>query len=128
MRHSQPIILIFLVSILFDKPLFAQTDSYSILSINNFIRKTDSLIEKDNNQKFIVIGIAEGEIYKKPLATEIIGDTNRIDPVRSKISGAWSAYSYENPKHDTLYKIEYHDNLEKDFYLTFYYENNKLVF
>lgn len=72
--------------------------------------------------------LEEGKISKEVLTTKIVGHKNKIDTIRTKIWGGWSKSNYQNHNADTLFKVEYHDNLQRNFYLTFYYKDNILLY
>ncbi len=127
MRHITIIISILLLLTCFDNSLFGQADRFEELSIDNYTRCVDSVINQDK-QVLITRSIAEGQISQETATTKIVGHDNKVDTIRNKTYGGWGKYSYANSNGDTVYKIEYHDNLQKNFYLIFYYRNNLLVY
>jgi predicted lactoylglutathione lyase len=128
MRHFTITISTIIVTIYLGNSLFAQTDSMRKSYINNYMSHVDSLIDTDDYEKFVVRSIAEGQISQETLTTQIAGQVKKVDTMRNTIYGGWSKYTYQNFKGDTVYKIQYHDNLQKNYYLTFYYKDNLLVF
>jgi len=106
----------------------AQQDSSIKSQVSNYISYIDSLINIDDRQNSIIRSIAEGQISQEVVTTQIAGHHNKVDTIRNKISGGWSKNTYQNIKGDTAYKIEYHDNLRKNFYLIFFYKDNQLVY
>jgi hypothetical protein len=106
--------------------LFGQTDSIHVNVINRYISRTDSLIDDPNFSNGIYNFLEEGEISREIMTIRKVGHTNKVDTLRNKITGGWSKSNYH--KGDTLFKVEYHDNLQKNLYLTFYYMSNKLVY
>ncbi len=126
LRHK--IFLSFISTTLVYLCSFGQTDSHKINFIRTYIKQVDSLIDNPNKPYFIDNFLEEGKISKEIVTTKVVGHKNKIDTLRKKIWGGWSKSNYQNHKADTLFKIEYHDNLQKNFYLTFYYKDNKLIY
>lgn len=122
------IIPIFGAAILHSNSLSAQTDNHSVSSINTYIKHIDSLAEHDRKQEFVIRAIAEGPASQEIVTTSPSKRKNGIDTIRKKISGGWGKYTIQNPIGDSVYRIHYHDNLQKNYYLTFYYKNNQLVY
>jgi hypothetical protein len=127
MRHLIILISTLIFVVCLANPLFGQVDSIRKFYITNYTSRIDSLINKDDKQMTIVKSIAEGQISQETLTTQITGHHNKIDTIRNKIYGGWSKSIYQNTKGDTVYKIVYHDNLQKNFYFIFYYEGNLLL-
>ena len=117
-----------MTTLFFDNILFAQVDSISVSATNAYIKHIDSLANNVDRQKYITRAIAEGTITQETATTSIVGHDNRIDTTRKTITGGWGKYTIENIQGDTAYRIHYHDNLQKNFYLTFYYKDNMLVY
>ena len=106
--------------------LFAQVDSGSVSATNAYVRHIDSLAEDDQRQKLVRESISEGPITTAIVTTAIVGGQKKVDTILEK--GGWSKYTIHNMHDDTVYRIEYHDNIKKNFYLIFYYKNNLLVY
>ena len=103
-------------------------DTIAVRNIKAFTKYIDSLTEKDENQKFVVKSISEGTITQEIVTTSIVGHSNKIDTMRKTKTGGFGKYTTENIKGDTIYKIIYHDNIDKNFYEIHYYKDNKLVY
>ena len=128
MRDIKLIILTLWITSCFGNSSIAQNGSSIESKITNYVTYIDSLINKDDKQRFIIRSIAEGKISQEIVTIQTAGHLNKVDTARTAISGGWSKYTYQNIKGDTIYKIEYHDNLQLNFYLTFYYRENQLIF
>lgn len=128
MRHFKIIISTLVFICCLSNSSIAQHDSSIKSQINSYINYIDTLINTDDRQNFIIRSIAEGQISQEVVTTQITGHYNKVDTIRNKINGGWSKYTYQNIKGDTVYKIDYHDNLRKNLYLTFYYKDNQLVY
>jgi len=99
--------------------VFAQIDSAYVAGIKGYISEIDSLIRAEPD--FIVQGIAEG-----PINTTITANrSGHIDS--SNYSGGFSIYTTQNRKGDTLYRINYNDNLLMYKVENYYYRSNQLV-
>ncbi|AEV96724.1 hypothetical protein A4D02_35170 [Niastella koreensis] len=98
---------------------FAQRDSSFITGIKGYVSSIDSLIRAKPG--FIAESIAEGPINSQ-LTFERSG---RIDS--SSFSGGFDIYTDKNRKGDTLYRINYNDNLLLYRVETYYYRSNQLV-
>jgi hypothetical protein len=103
-------------------------DSLTIRKIKSFTNYIDSLSENDENQNFLIKSIEEGNINQEIVTTSIVGHTNKTETVRETRKGGFGKYTLENIKGDSLYKILYHDNIDKNYYETYYYNDNKLVY
>ena len=103
-------------------------DTVAVNNIKVFTKYIDSLTENDENQKFVIKSIAEGNITQETVTTSIVGHNNKIDTLRKTKTGGFGKYTTENIRGDTVYKILYHDNIDKNFYETHYYKDNKLVY
>jgi len=102
-----------------NNPVFAQIDSAYVAGIKGYISEIDSLIRAEPD--FIVQGIAEG-----PISSTITADRpGHIDT--SNYSGGFSIYTTVNRKGDTLYRINYNDNLLMYRVENYYYRSNQLV-
>jgi hypothetical protein len=108
--------------------LLAQVDTVSILKIKAYTKYIDSLADNDEGQFFVIKSIKEGEIKQEIVSTSIIGHNNQIDTIRKTRNGGFGKYTTENLKGDTVYKIVYHDNIDKNFYESYYYKDNKLIY
>jgi len=108
--------------------LLAQVDTNAVSKINAFTKYIDSLSDNDEGQKFIVKSIAEGRITQEIVSTSIVGHNNKVDTIRKTKNGGFGRYTTQNIKGDTVYKILYHDNIDKNFYESYYYKNNRLVY
>lgn len=98
---------------------FAQRDSSFITEIKGYVGYIDSLIKAKPN--FIVESIAEGPIY----STTTVNGSGYVDSIQS--SGGFDIYTDKNRKGDTLYRINYNDNLLLYRIETYYYRSNQLV-
>jgi len=103
-------------------------DTIQVNSIRKYKQYIDSLIDKDDNQSYIVRAIAEGTIKQEVLRTSKVGHTNKVDTTKEIRNGGFGKYTYDNLKGDTIFKILYHDNIDKNFYESFYFRDNKLIF
>jgi predicted lactoylglutathione lyase len=103
-------------------------DTITVKNIKAFTKHIDSLTENDVSQKFVIESIAEGKITQEIVTNSIVGHNNKIDTVRKTKTGGFGKYTTENIKGDTVYKILYHDNIDKNFYEAHYYKDNKLVY
>ena len=108
--------------------LLAQIDTVTISKINAFTKHIDSLSDNGEGQNLIVKSIAEGKITQQIVSTSIVGHNNKIDTTQTTKNGGFGRYTIHNIKGDTVYKISYHDNINKNFYETYYYQDNKLVY
>jgi hypothetical protein len=103
-------------------------DTILVRSIKAYKLHIDSLIENDESQTFVVRAISEGTIKNEIVRTSIVGHYNRRDSTKEIKNGGFAKYTYDNPKSDTVFKIQYHDNIDKNFNEIYYYRDNKLVF
>jgi len=108
--------------------LLAQVDTNAVSKIKAFTKYIDSLSDNDEGQKFIVKSIAEGRIIQEIVSTSIVGNNNKVDTIRKTKNGGFGRYTNQNIKGDTVYKILYHDNIDKNFYESYYYKDNRLVY
>jgi hypothetical protein len=107
--------------------LMAQMDSATISAIDATIKDINSLINNEDRQVSRLI--EEGRITLEETKTSWIGHNHfAFDATTQKITGGFAKYFYHNSKADTVYKIQYHHNLQKNFYLTFYYKDNILIY
>ena len=124
--------LIFIVTILsctfISDSLIAQVDTFSISDIKKYRKFIDSLTENDEKQKFVVQSIAEGRLTQEMTSTSIVGFNSNRDTIRTIKAGGFGKYTIRNIRGDTVYRIIYHDNINKNFYETFYYRDNQLVY
>ena len=97
----------------------AQRDSSFITEVRGYVSNMDSLILAEPN--FIVRSIAEGPIK----STITVNTSGYIDS--SNYSGGFSIYTAQNRKGDTLYRINYNDNLLMYRVENYYYRSNQLV-
>jgi hypothetical protein len=106
---------------------FGQTSSVEIEKIKNFIARIDSLIDDDSPQ--IGKEIADGLIKKEVVVIKTVsGRTIRSKPTFTRHGFSKTTYyKRDYKKADTVYKINYHDNLDNNYNESFYYDNNKLV-
>ena len=102
-------------------------ETLAVEKIKEFTKYIDSLSENDEFQELVTISIAEGDITQERITTSITGHGNKIDTIRKTKFGGFGKYTTQNKKRDTVYKIHYHDNIDKNFYETYYYKDNKLV-
>ncbi len=128
MRHIITFVTTIFISTLASNSLLAQVDTVAILKIRTFTKYIDSLSDNDEGQNFVIKSIAEGRITQEIVSTSIVGHTNKIDTIRKTKNGGFGRYTTQNIKGDTVYKILYHDNIDKNFYETYYYKENKLVY
>ncbi|MEO6738480.1 MAG: hypothetical protein ABIM97_19150 [Ginsengibacter sp.] len=108
--------------------LHAQTDKDAIANIHAYTKYIDSLSDNDDRQTLISKSIAEGTITQESVSTSKVGHSNKIDTIRTTKNGGFGRYTIQNKTSDTVYKILYHDNINKNFYETYYYKDNQLVF
>jgi hypothetical protein len=99
--------------------VFAQVDNSYITDIKGYVHEIDSLIHAE--PAFIVQAIAEGPIQL--LIT--VDSLGHVDS--TKYSGGFSIYTNANRKGDTLYRINYNDNLFMYRVENYYYRSNQLV-
>lgn len=128
MRHIILFIATFIITTYAGNSLLAQVDTVAILKIKGYTKYIDSLSDNDERQLFVIKSIAEGEIIQNIVSTSIDEHTKRIDTIRKTKYGGFGRYTTGNIKGDTVYKILYHDNIEKNFYEIYYYKNNKLIY
>lgn len=98
---------------------FAQLDSSFITEVRGYVNYVDSLIRAEPN--FIVESIAEGPIY----SITTVNGSGHVDSIHS--SGGFDIYTDKNRKGDTLYRINYNDNLLMYRVEKYYYRANQLV-
>ena len=127
-RSSKPFICVWQNPLDYAYDSLPNIDTIAVRKIIAFTKYIDSLSENDDSQKFIVKSISEGKITQEIVNTSIVGHDNKIDTTRKTKTGGFGKLTIENIKGDTLYKILYHDNIEKNFYETYYYKDNKLVY
>jgi hypothetical protein len=108
--------------------LLAQVDTVAISKIRLYTKYIDSLSDNDEGQKFVIKSIAEGRITQNIASTSIVGHNSKVDTIIKVKEGGFGRYTTENIKGDTVYKILYHDNINKNFYETYFYKDNKLVY
>ena len=128
MRHIGTFISIIFISSFASNSLFAQVDTARVSKIKTFTNYVDSLSENDERQDFVIKSISEGKISREIISTSQTGHRNKTDTIRNIKNGGFGKYTIQNLKGDTVYKILYHDNLDKNFYESYYYKNNKLVY
>ena len=128
MRHIITFIATIFISTFASSSLLAQVDIVAVSKIKAFTKYIDSLSDNDEGQKYVVKSIAEGRITKETVSTSIVGHNNKVDTIRKTKNGGFGKYTTENIKGDTVYKILYHDNIDKNFYESHYYKDNKLVY
>jgi hypothetical protein len=103
-------------------------DTFAIRKIKTYTKFIDSLSENDEDQKFIIKTIEEGTITQGIVKTSIVGHNNHTDTARKIKNGGFGKYTIGNLKGDTLYKVLYHDNINKNFYESYYFKDNKLIY
>lgn len=126
MRQTLKIILSIIMISLSNLSLFAQVDSGLVSATNAYMKHIDSLARNDQRQKFVRESISEGPITFEIVKKTNIGDQMTLDTTIER--GGWGKYTTSNIPDDTVYRIEYHDNIEKNFYLIFYYNKNLLIY
>ena len=124
MRHITLLLIIKFLSAFINVHLFAQVDSVEVSKIKIYTSIIDSLSENENRQQKVVISLREGRITQNSTTTS--KDGTKIDS-SNKTIGGFSYHITQNISGDTVYKICYHDNLDKNYYETFYFKDNKLV-
>jgi hypothetical protein len=99
--------------------LHAQPDSNHayVKEIRAYTRQVDSLIAKREGTS-IMRSIAEGPISAK----------HSVNAETQTLKGGFSIYSYETFRSDTVFLINYNDNLQKYRVEHYYLRNNVLVF
>ncbi len=128
MRHIITFISTIFISTFASNSLFAQVDTITISKIDAYTKYIDSLSANDERQNFVIQHKAEGRISEETVSTSIVGHSNKIDTTRKTKNGGFGKYTIHNVKGDTVYKILYHDNIDKNFYESFYYKDNNLVY
>ncbi len=128
MRHIIIFIATISISTFACNSLLAQVDTNAVAKIKAFTKYIDSLSDNDEGQKFVIKSISEGRITQELVSTSIVGHNNKVDTIRKIKNGGFGKYTTQNVKGDTVYKILYHDNIDKNFYESYYYKNNKLVY
>lgn len=128
MRHITLFISTIFISTFANNSLLAQVDTVAISKIKAYAKYIDSLSDNDEGQKFVVKSIAEGRTTQEIVSTSIDGHSNKIDTTRKTKNGGFGRYTTQNIKGDTVYKILYHDNIDKNFYESYYYKDNKLIY
>lgn len=91
-------------------------------SIKAYIKYVDELEDIDN--KHVTRSISEGSITR---VNALVSKEQPQDTVWQKASGAFSLQTIHNIQADTVYRIQYHDNIDDNFYKIYYYKNNQLV-
>lgn len=102
-------------------------DSIEVLNIKKYKIYIDSLIKYDEHYEYIMSGIEEGKIKRETRRVKNNTFTDDLDTTIKIKNGGFGKYTYGNRKGDTLYKIYYHDNIDKNYYEYFYFRNNQLV-
>jgi len=128
MRHIITFIATIFISAFASNSLLAQVDTVTVSKIKAITKYIDSLSDNDEGQRFVIKSIAEGRITQEIVSTSIVGHSNKIDTIRKTKNGGFGKYTTENIKGDTVYKILYHDNIDKNFYESYYYKDNKLIY
>ncbi|RZM30337.1 MAG: hypothetical protein EOO88_01220 [Pedobacter sp.] len=94
------------------------------IPIDQYCDQIDSLIAMDAPDGGIVRSLIEGTISETT-----VDSSHNTSAVRTITrTGGFSTTTYSNTKGDTLFKIAYHDNLDSNLYMTFYYRVNKVVY
>lgn len=127
-RSAKPFICTFQNPVSYAYDSLKPRDTIQVNSIRKYRQYIDSLIENDDKQTYIVRAIAEGTIRQEILRTSKDRHTNKIDTTKEIKNGGFGKYTYCNQKGDTVFKILYHDNIDKNFYESFYFKDNKLIF
>lgn len=60
-----------------------------------------------------------------PISMEV---SNTADKTLYRKTGGFGIYVFKDAKRDLILRIIYHDTIDKNFYETYYYEDNKLVY
>lgn len=102
-------------------------DSIEVVNIKKYKIYIDSLIKYDEHYEYIMSGIEEGKIKRETRRVKTNTFTDDLDTTIKIKNGGFGKYTYGNRKGDTLYKIYYHDNIDKNYYEYFYFRNNQLV-
>ncbi|WP_430900948.1 MULTISPECIES: hypothetical protein [unclassified Paraflavitalea] len=102
-------------------------DSIEVVNIKKYNIYIDSLIKYDEHYEYIMSGIEEGKIKRETRRVKTNTYTDDLDTTIKIKNGGFGKYTYGNRKGDTLYKIYYHDNIDKNYYEYFYFRNNQLV-
>ena len=108
--------------------LLAQVDTVAISKIKLYTKFIDSLSDNDEGQKIVIKSISEGRITQSIASTSIVGHISKVDTIIKEKEGGFGRYTTKNIKGDTVYKILYHDNINKNFYETYFYKDNKLIY
>ena len=103
----------------------AQVDTAMISSITSYVRYIDSLASYDR-QTLVMISIEEGPMSL--VLTTFNPHTKKTDTIGNVKHGGFGKYSTLNARGDTLYRIHYHDNIDKNFYEQYYFRHHQLVY
>ena len=103
-------------------------DKTELIDIIAYKKYIDSLSDNDDYQTKVVKELVEGRITQK-IETRYFSDFHDDTLNRSKTrKGGFGKYTTTNIKGDTLLRLLYHDNIDKNFYEIYYYKDNKLVY
>lgn len=112
MRYFSYFIATIVFSICFRGSSTAQTDSLLVHQIRLYVNRIDSISNLDYTQdKGFMKSVADGIIKRN-----------------NEIVGGYGIYTLSNLKGDTVYRIQYHDNLDMNTYKTYYFNENKVVY
>ena len=113
MRRVVFIILLFHLSV----GAAAQSDGNRIFMISNYVRLIDTLAVHDIYENIIGHGIAEGTITRETMQQGI----NQLDSLVERKFGGFSRRSLFTKDGEKLLRLTYHDNIDDNLYVTFYF-------
>ncbi|MDR3712850.1 MAG: hypothetical protein P4L51_08545 [Puia sp.] len=103
-------------------PASAQFDTSYVKNADDYIAEIDSLEHAEK----LTTGISEGSITTTTM--KVVYDTaeskNDTSWLPNVIGGFSLKYTYQN---DTVLKLLYHDNTDKNIYETYYFRNKQLI-
>ena len=112
MRHFINFIATVFLTIYSYNSVFAQVDTSLIGQTRSYVKYIDSISKLDFIQdKGFMTSVADG-----------------IIKTDGEVVGGFSIYTLSNSKGDTVFRIEYHDNLNINIYKTYYFKFDKLIY
>jgi hypothetical protein len=112
------LLLLLSVGFFLSERIYCQDTDYSIENIKAYVKMIDSL---SGVKTYLKIGMAE----QMKLVLSISEGTVK-NPKRG-LKGGFSKTTITGAD-DTVYSIQYHDNLKKNLYQSYYFKSGKLVF
>jgi hypothetical protein len=115
-------ILFFVLLVFYLAPANAQFDTSYIKNADSYIAEIDSLEHAGK----LITGVSEGSITTT--TTKVVYDTakskNDTTWLPNETGGFSLEYTYRG---DTVLKLLYHDNTDKNIYETYYFRNKQLI-